>query len=390
MRIGFVVGGGFDRSGRDRVTPALLGLVERLARGHDVHVFVLDYYPESCTYPLAGATVHDVGRVTGTPGLRRYRLRRRLGRAIDRVGPLDVLHAYMGVPSGIAAVFAGRARGIPVVATFDSGELVAIDELSYGLQRRWIDRRAVGAVARIASRVTVCTEYMWKQRTLGAAAADIIPDIAPIGVDPRLFTSPPRIDGPPWRLLRVASINRVKDYPALLHAFRIVVDTLGADAGPVQLDVVGEDTLGGSVQALSQTLGLDGRVAFHGVLPIDRVAAFYAHAHLHVSASRHEAAGVTTLEAACSGLATVGTAVGYVADWTANGAVGSERAVGVPIGNPAALADAIVALIRDPARRSRIAASARAWAMRHDVDWTARRFETIYREVARPATAESR
>jgi len=384
VRIGFVAGGGFDRSGRDRVTPSLLGLVERLARGHDVHVFVLDYYPEPCTYPLAGATVHDVGRVTGPPGFRRYRLRRRLGRAIDRAGRLDVLHAYMGVPAGIASVFAGRARGIPVVATFDSGELVSIDEASYGLRRRWIDRRAVGAVARLASRVTVCTEYMWRQPTLRSAAVDIVP----IGVDPRRFACEGGVDGPPWRLLRVASINRVKDYPALLRAFRIVVDRIGGDAASVQLDIVGEDTLNGSIQALSRALGLDERVVFHGVQPNDRVAAFYAHAHLHVSASLHEAAGVTTLEAACSGLATVGTAVGYVADWTANAR--DQRAVGVPAGNPEALADAIVALIRDPERRSRIATSARAWATTHDADWTARRFEQMYREVARPATEESR
>jgi len=389
VRIGFVAGGGFDRSGRDRVTPVLLTLVERLARDHDVHVFVLDYYSEPCTYPLAGATIHDVGRVTGPPGLRRHRLRRRLARALDRVGRFDVLHAYMGVPAGIASVFAGRARGVPVVATFDSGELSSIGEVSYGLQRRWLDRRAIGGVARMASRVTVCSEYMWKQQTLRAAAVDIVP----IGVDPRLFTSEPLNDGPPWRLLRVASINRVKDYPTLFHAFRIVIDRLRDAGGPgknIQLDIVGEDTLNGSIQALSRTLGLDASVAFHGVQPIDRVAAFYAHAHLHVSASRHEAAGVTTLEAACSGLPTVGTAVGYVADWTANAANGFERAVAVPVGNPAALADAIVALIRDPVRRSRIAASARAWATTHDADWTARRFETIYREVARPATMESR
>src|SRR5215510_12377670 len=81
MRIGFVVTGGFDRSARERVTPSLLWLVERLARRHDVHVFVLHYYPESRTYPLLGATVHDLGRVDGPRGLGRGRRRRRLASA---------------------------------------------------------------------------------------------------------------------------------------------------------------------------------------------------------------------------------------------------------------------------------------------------------------------
>ena len=68
MRIGLIVTGGVDRSGRERVTPALLWLIERLARRHDVHVFALHYYRAPCTYSLLGATVHDVGRVEGPAG----------------------------------------------------------------------------------------------------------------------------------------------------------------------------------------------------------------------------------------------------------------------------------------------------------------------------------
>ena len=88
MRIGLVVSGGLDRSGRERVTPSLLWLIERLARRHDVHAFVLDYYPEPCSYPLLGATVHDIGRVEAAPGLRRGRQRRRLSTAIEAQRPV--------------------------------------------------------------------------------------------------------------------------------------------------------------------------------------------------------------------------------------------------------------------------------------------------------------
>src|SRR5499427_7785047 len=87
MRIGMVVTGGVDASGRERVVPALLWLVERLARRHDVHVFALHYYREPRTYPLAGATIHDLGRVDGPPGMRRLRLRSRLVRALGSCGP---------------------------------------------------------------------------------------------------------------------------------------------------------------------------------------------------------------------------------------------------------------------------------------------------------------
>src|SRR6185369_9116261 len=116
MRIGLVVTGGFDRSARERVTPSLLWLVERLARRHDVPVVVLHYYSEPCSYPLLGATVHDIGRVEAPRGLGRGRQRRRLAAAIAMHGPLDLIHAYQGMPSSVAAPIA-RRLGVPLVVT---------------------------------------------------------------------------------------------------------------------------------------------------------------------------------------------------------------------------------------------------------------------------------
>src|SRR5690349_4514078 len=82
MRIALVVTGGVDASARDRVVPALLWLIERLARRHDLHVFALHYHRKPMSYPLLGATVHDLGRVDGPPGFRRPRVTARLRRAV--------------------------------------------------------------------------------------------------------------------------------------------------------------------------------------------------------------------------------------------------------------------------------------------------------------------
>jgi glycosyltransferase involved in cell wall biosynthesis len=367
MRIALVVAGGVDRSGRERVTPSLLWLVERLARRHDVHVFVLHYYAEPCSYPLLGATVHDIGRVDGLPGIRRRLRRRRLGAAIAAHGPFDVLHAYQGMPSAVAVPIA-RRLGFPVVATLDSGELTSIPDIAYGMQRRWVGRRDVATIVRSAARVTVGTEFMARQMSGVATRA---PAIVPLGIDTACFPPAARAGGPPWQLLRVGSLNPVKDTPTLLRALAILV-TRGLD---VHLDIVGEDTMGGRMQQLASELQLTPRIAFHGFQPTDRLAAFYERAHLHVVSSRHEAAGVVVLEAAAADVATVGTAVGYVADWH------PERAVAVPVRDPQALATGINDLLDDPARRARIAAAARSWTLIHDADWTADQFERIYKEA---------
>jgi glycosyltransferase involved in cell wall biosynthesis len=98
---------------------------------------------------------------------------------------------------------------------------------------------------------------------------------------------------------------------------------------------------------------------------------------VNVVSSRHEAACVSVLEAACTGLMTVGTAVGYLADWS------PDRAVAVPVRDAIALSGAIAELLTDRRRRDDIAARARAWALEHDVMWAAGRFGQIYHEVVR-------
>jgi glycosyltransferase involved in cell wall biosynthesis len=367
MKIGMVVTGGVDPSGRERVVPALLWLIEALARRHELHVFVLDYYPEPCSYHLLGATVHDLGRVRGVRGSRRFRIERRLFAALAAYGPFDVLHAYWGVPAGVVTTRLAGRIGAPVVVTFDSGEFVRCDDIAYGLQRRWIDRHAVRAAIRAASALTVPTEFM--RRLAERHGAD--PIVIPIGVEVSRFPRVDRSEGPPWRLIRVASINTVKDYPTLLRALAHLV----ARVPDVHLDIVGEDILGGTIQSMADRLGLRAHVTFHGGQPTERVATLYARAHLNLVSSRHESANVTVLEAACTGLPTVGTAVGYVADLQPHGAVA------VPPRAPVALATAIERALHDRERRERLGATARVWAMEHDVDWTARQFEQLYTDL---------
>jgi glycosyltransferase involved in cell wall biosynthesis len=364
MRIALVVSGGVDRSGRERVTPALLWLIERLARRHEVVVYALRYHERPCTYPLLGATVHDLGRPQGV--LRQYSA---LAGALRRGGPFDVVHGYQALPAGLVSAMAGRRLGIPSLVTLDSGEFVALPDIGYGLQLRLRHRLALALTVRLATGLTVCTGYQLRL----AQAFGATPALVPMGVDVERFRPVARIDGPPWRLLHVASLNPVKDQVTLVGALRQLV-ALGL---AVHLDIVGEDTLGGAIADRAARWDLSTRVTFHGFQPSDALIGLYQRAHLFVLSSRHEAANVAVLEAAACGLATAGTHVGYLADWS------PDRAVTVAPGDPLALAGGIAGLLSDPSKRHRLAAAAREWTLEHDVDWTARQFDRIYRELSR-------
>jgi glycosyltransferase involved in cell wall biosynthesis len=365
MRIALVVPGGLDRSGRERVIPILLWLTERLARRHTVHAFVLRHHPEPCTYQLLGATVHDLGRATGPTGLRSLLQLRHLVRALRLAGPFDVIHGFWGVPAGLPAAMAGRWLGTPTVVTYCSGELVCLRHPRYGLRCSWRGRLTVALTSRLASRLHVTSRYM--ERLAHASGLGV--ELIPLGVDTRTFHPPAEPPaGPPWRLLHVATLNRVKDQPTLLRALARVVQRMP----DVHLDIVGEDTLGGAVQNLCAGLQLLPHVTFHGFQPTDRLPAFYQGAHLLVLTSRHEAAGVVVLEAAASGLPTIGSAVGYVADWS------PSAAYGVPAGDERALADGILTLLGDPAQRERLAREAERRARAQDAEWSAGAMERLY------------
>src|SRR5262245_19466959 len=251
MRIALVVTGGFDPSGRQHVIPTLLALVERLSRRHEVFVYVLRYLAQPSTYRMLGGTVRDLGRPSGI----RHQYSRLIA-ALNSDGPFDVLHAYWGVPAGLVTTLAGRRVGVPTVVTCDSGEFVALPEIGYGLQLRIRQRLAMRATARLASQLTVCSEYQARL----AARHGWSTLTVPLGIDASAFVPAPRTEGPPWRLLHVASLNPVKDHETLLRAFQLLLER-GIDA---HLDVVGEDTLDGAVSRLATRLGVAPRVCFAG------------------------------------------------------------------------------------------------------------------------------
>jgi glycosyltransferase involved in cell wall biosynthesis len=368
VRLALVVPGGVDRSGTERVIPALLWLIERLATRHETHVFALSQEAEPAEWTLLGASVHNLGLAARSrwPGEALFAAGRRLADGLVAHGPFDVVHAFWASNPGFLATRSARTLGIPSVVSLAGGEMTALPDIGYGGQLHLRERIKTARTLRQAGRVTAASAPMLD----AARAHGIAADLVVLGVPRAAFAEPLERDGRP-RLVAVGSLNRVKDVPTLLRAFRRVADALPH----ARLDVVGEDVGGGEAPRAASALGLSECVTFRGFQTADALLPFYRQADLLVHSSRHEAGPLVVLEAAACRLPTVGTAVGHIRE------LAPGAAWAVPVGDDAALAEGILALLADEPRRRAMGDAARAWAEAHDADDTAEAFERIYAEV---------
>jgi glycosyltransferase involved in cell wall biosynthesis len=363
MKLALVVPGGVDRSGEFRVIPALLALIGRLARRHEVHVFALHQEVAPGRWELAGAHIHNIGE-----GRTRLRAIAAI-RAEHRRAPFDAIHAIFSGSCSLVAVVAAKLLRRPSLVHVAGGELIALPGIGYGGRRTWKARLREAMVLRGADAITAASAPVIDSlRALGLDAWRV-----PLGVD--LLAWPPRAPhgrgGGPARLIHVASLNRVKDQPTLLHALALLAEA-GLD---FEMDLVGVDTLQGEMQRLACRLKLDRRARFLGFKTQHELRPLMESADLLVMSSLHEAGPLVVLEAAAVGVPTVGTAVGHIAEWA------PTAALAVPIGDAPALANAIGRVLGDEGLWLRLAAGAQVRALREDADHTARAFEALYRRL---------
>jgi glycosyltransferase involved in cell wall biosynthesis len=363
MKLALVLPGGVDRSGEVRVIPAFLALIERLARLHDVHVFVLHQEPRPARWELAGAHIHNIGdRWTRLRAI--MAIRNEHGRA-----PFDLVHAIFSGSCSFIAVAAAKLLHVPSLVHIAGGELIALDAIGYGGRRSWKARAREALVLRAADAITAASmPILDSLNSLGLDALRV-----PLGVDLRRWPAlaPRRRKSACAQLIHVASINRVKDQATLLRALAL----LAKEGVAFQLSLVGVDTLHGELQALASELGLQRHVRFVGFKTQRELRPIMEAADLLVMSSLHEAGPLVLLEAAVAGVPTVGTAVGHIAEWS------PTAALAVPAGEWEELAEAIRCVLDNEPLRLRMAMEAQRRALLEDADCTARMFEALYRQL---------
>ena len=363
MKVALVLPGGVDRTGEYRVIPTFLALIERLARRHEVHVFVLHQEARAATWPLRGAVIHNIGE-----GWTRLRAITAICVEHHRA-PFVVVQAIFSGSCSRVAVCAAKLLRAASVVHIAGGELVAMPDIDYGGRRRLRGRMREAFILGAANAVTAASAPI----LASLAMLDIPARRIPLGVDLAAWPpQPPRQrTAPRARLIHVASLNRVKDQTTLLHALAALRDA-GID---FDMTFVGVDTLHGAIEATSSRLGLGEHVRFLGFKTQRDLRPLLAGADLLVMSSRHEAGPLVLLEAAVVGVPTVGTAVGHIAEWS------PVAALAVPVGDWHAMAAAIRRLLENDGLRCQIAHAAQQRALAEDADYTACAFEALYDEV---------
>ncbi|MFG2942169.1 glycosyltransferase [Streptomyces sp. NPDC048282] len=317
----------------------------------------------------------------------------------DGLGATDLCHAAAGGPAALPGLLAAHFSDVPLLVT-EYGVQLRSHYLASGPDAATPAVRALLAAfhGRLATevygRAAIITPgnahaRRWQERC-GADRARIR-TVHP-GMEASRFTevgeAPDRAD--PDTLVWVGRIEPSKDLVSLLHAFAEVrreepkarLRVVGAPAG-----AEGEAYLG-HCRALAAQLFPDEAEGVHAVG--DNPVAFeeiggpeaptladaYASGTVVVLSSVVEGFPVGLVEAMFCGRATVSTDVGAVVE-----AIGGTGLV-VPPRNPRALAEACVALLRDPERRERLGAAARARALElFTVEQNVAAFHGIYLEI---------
>lgn len=395
MRITFLIIMGVERPSGRRYFQIARGLV---AMGHSVRILALHPDLANCPrrrYVEDGVEVWYVGqmhaRKSGSVPVRfgpLALLRVLAGATLGMIwgvlcSPADVYHLGKPQPvNGLAALVAvALLRRQPFYVDCDDDE-VRGNRLTAGWQRA-VFAFWQGLLPRLAAGVTVNTRHLADEVTR-AGAHNVV--VVPNGVELARFAPPPAgqldalraslgLEG--RRIIAYAGTLALQNHPVELLVEAFVAVAAACPDAALLLIGGGEDLP--ALRELAGRLGLGDRVYFTGQLGHAAVPAFLALAELSVDPVRDDPVArarspLKLVESMALGVPVVTGDVGDRATTLDKGAAG----VLVRPGDPAALAQAIVALLHDEPRRQALADAGRVQALRYDWPHLARRWVGVY------------
>jgi glycosyltransferase involved in cell wall biosynthesis len=344
--------GGVDAGGQNVHVEALAaGLA---ARGHQVTVHTRRDDPD-LPDRVRTAAGYDVAHVAAGPAtvIGKDQLLQHMGTFAEVLHAEwsatrpDVVHAHFWM-SGLASVQAAAGLGMPVLQTFHAlgsvkrrhqGDADTSPEQRIDLER--------GLCADVDHVIATCSDEVFELRRLGLSSDRV--SIVPCGVDTAVFT--PRGPVAPRtgrsRLLVLGRLVERKGQEEAVRALAAVPSAELVVVGGPPVDELDDDPEVCRLRAIAAGLGVGDRLVFTGAVPRADVPGWIRSADVVLAVPWYEPFGITPLEAMACGRPVVATAVGGLVDTVIDGGTG----VLVPARDPAALGEALAALLADDGRR---------------------------------------
>lgn len=303
----------------------------------------------------------------------------------------DLYHSHYWM-SGWAALELAARRPAPVMHMYHT--LGALKDLAVGPglsseppARRRVERR----IARHADLIVAATPADRAQIVEHCGGDVDRIAVAPPGVDLSVFRpiSPSKAaqhlgQSPDHRMvLFVGRLDPVKGLDTLVRAMALVVRDEPSLRGRSCLCIVGgqkpdtPDRLEAEhdrIDRLAREVGLDDVVHFMGSVPQDDLPYYYSAAQVVVVPSRYESFGMVALEAMACGAPVIASDVGGLSTLVRDGRTGFL----VPDGDPQALADRLLPLLRDAVLRSELGRHGIATAEAYSWPVIAERIDALY------------
>jgi glycosyltransferase involved in cell wall biosynthesis len=258
---------------------------------------------------------------------------------------IDVINCHYLTTYFVHLVIAARLLRVPIIISVHGADIDAYADSSF--LQKFVDR----LIMRGADRIVACSAAMARR------TAEVFPEargkvtVVHNGLDPSDYSDnheAPALPKP--YILCVCRHVYKKGVDTLLRAFALV----RRECPTTALVLVGDGPLFNEHRELARTLQIDDGVVFAGSVAHKEVASFFQDCTLFALPSRAEPFGLVILEAAYYQKGIVCTRVGGVPEIVTDGVNG----VLVESDDVQGMAEAIVALIRDPTRRDQLGAQA--------------------------------
>lgn len=294
-----------------------------------------------------------------------------------RAAHFALVHAHFGLGAVYARPFARRHR-LPLVVTFHGYDVPLLSS-----PRRWLPHNWRYAVMgpRVLRDMTLglcaSSELQRMLETLGVPGERL--RVHRLGIDLTRFTPGERRED----LFEAVMIGRFVEKKGFEYGLAAFAE-VAREEPALHLTLVGDGERGPALRRLAASLGVAERVTFAGPLPPERVAALLATSHLLLAPSVVDRAGnresglIVVKEASACGTVPIGTRHGGIPECVDDGETGFL----VPERDSAAMADRLRLLVRNPALRDRLGATARVKMLReYDNRDRVRALEEYYDEA---------